>query len=62
MSTDAYVDDAVLIVLVQGIFTFLIKHTYPPFQFRGWRVNGELKWGWRGPAAYGGPQDMTKNA
>ena len=62
VSADAYVDDAVLIVFVQGIFTFLIKHTCPPFQFRGWWVNSELKWRWRGPATYGEPQDMTKNA
>ena len=27
--------NAVLIVFVQGVFAFLIKHTCPPFQFRG---------------------------
>ena len=31
----AYVYNAVLIVFVQGVFAFFIKHTCPPFQFRG---------------------------
>ena len=31
----AYVSNAVLIVFVQGVFAFFIKHTCPPFQFRG---------------------------